>query len=123
MFCNCCSLLLISTYCIYYLFLSSSRLLMILCAQQFLLLCLEIIRIGILYTVIEQATLHVQHPGLKTIFTATNTASNSRRLFSPRARKIFDVCPYVLPFACSLFKIFSKFSKFQLLAYFKNSIY
>ena len=45
------------TVYMYYLFLSSSHLLMILCAQL-LLLCLEIIRIGILlYTVIEQATL------------------------------------------------------------------
>ena len=59
----------------YYLFLSSSRLSVILCAQL-LLLCLEIIKIGV---IVDWRTSHpcvYSIPVLKTIFTATSTASN-----------------------------------------------
>ena len=45
-----------------------------------------------------------------------------RRLFSPRARKKNKVCPFVLAFALFRSSNFLKFSKFQLLAYFKKSI-
>ena len=48
--------------------------------------------------------------------------SLSRRLFSPRARKKNKVCPFVLAFALFRSSNFLKFSKFQLLAYFKKSI-